>query len=96
MPDATLFYLFHFSLVGGLWSLESNSFFSYFTNCSPCVLTRREAYHLGRIHSLHPQKSKGKDIVRRATVAVIAKNASAADSPKVEYIVRDLSEIAPV
>ena len=58
-------------------------------------LTRTGAYCLGCIHCLHPQKSKGKDIVRCATVAVIARNALAADSFKVEYIAKDLSKIAP-
>ena len=59
-------------------------------------LTHKGAYRLGCIHCLLPQKSKEKDIVRRATVAVIARGASAADSSKVENIVRDLSKIAPV
>ena len=40
----------------------------------PEDLTRKGAYRLGRIHSIHPQIRKGKEIVRRATVAVIAKN----------------------
>ena len=56
------------------------------------VLTR---FRLGRIHCVHPQVRKGRDIVRRATVAVLAKNP---DSGKTEirYILRDLSKIAPV
>ena len=58
--------------------------------------TRWVAYRLGCIQCLHPKKSKGKNIVRRATMAVIARGASAADSPKVEYIVWDLPKIAPV
>ena len=59
-------------------------------------LSRKGAYRLGRIHCLHPQIRKGKEIVRRATVAVIAKNSAEGDSNRVEYILRDLSKIAPV
>ena len=53
-------------------------------------LTCLGTYRLGSIHCLHSQNRKTKNIVRRATVAVIARNASAADSSEVEYIVRDL------
>ena len=59
-------------------------------------LSRKGAYRLVRIHCLHPQIRIGKEIVRRATVAVIAKNSPEGDSNKVEYILRDLSKIAPV
>ena len=48
--------------------------------------SKRGAYRLGRIHAVHPQIRKGKEVVRRVTVAVL----------KVEYILRDLSKIAPV
>ena len=41
---------------------------------------KNSAYRLGRIHSLHLQIRKGKEIVRRATVAVIDTNDSAAGS----------------
>ena len=51
------------------------------------------AYRLGRIHRLHPQLHVGKEIVRRATVAVLRKNTAAG---KMEYILRDISNIAPV
>ena len=37
-------------------------------------LSKRGAYRLGRVHCLHPQVRKGHDIVRRATVAVLARN----------------------
>ena len=37
-------------------------------------VTYRGAYRLGRIHSLHPHIRRGKEIIRRATVAVLAKN----------------------
>ena len=39
---------------------------------------------------------KGKEIVRRAIVAVIAKNSAEGNSNRVESILRDLSKIAPV
>ena len=51
------------------------------------------AYRLGRIHRLHPQLRAGKEIVRRATVAVPKKNAAAGE---IECILRDISKIAPV
>ena len=35
-------------------------------------IAKRRLYRLGRIHCLHPQIRKGKEIVRRATVAVPA------------------------
>ena len=55
----------------------------------------RGAYRLGRIHCVHPQVRKGKELVRRATVAVLSKN-STAGSCDIEYVQRDLSKIAPV
>ena len=59
-------------------------------------LRHKGAYWLGRIHCLHPQIRKGSEIVRRATVAVIGKSTAAADSCPIEYILRDISKIAPV
>ena len=59
-------------------------------------LRHKAAYRLGRIHCLHPQVRKGSEIVRRATVAVIGKGTAAADSCPIEYILRDISKIAPV
>ena len=56
-------------------------------------LSKRGAYRLGRIHRLHPQLRAGKEIVRRATVAVPKKNAAVGE---IEYILRDISKIAPV
>ena len=50
------------------------------------------AYRLGRIHAVHPQIRKGKEVVHRATVAVLKHSGSG----EVEYILRDLSKIAPV
>ena len=58
-------------------------------------LTKRGAYHLGRIHCIHPETRKGREIVRRATVAVLAKNPDTG-SCEIKYILRDLSKIAPV
>ena len=47
-----------------------------------------------RLHErLHPQIRNGKELVRRATMAVLGKGSSGSD---VEYVLRDLSEIAPV
>ena len=53
---------------------------------------KRGAYSLGRIHRIHPQKRKEREIVRRATVAVL-KNSS---SSEIEYILRDISKFAPL
>ena len=62
----------------------------------PEDLTHKGAYRLDRIHSIHPQIRKGKEIVRRATVAVVAKNSATTDSCQIENILWDLSETAPV
>ena len=59
-------------------------------------IAHRGAYRLGRIHCLHPQIRKGKEIVRRDTVAVIAKTNSSSDSCQIDYVLRDISKIAPV
>ena len=58
-------------------------------------LAHKGAYRLGRVHCLHPQIRQGKEIVRRATIAVLARSA-AAGPEKINYILRDLSKIAPV
>ena len=58
-------------------------------------VTYRGAYRLRWIHSLHPHIRRGKEIIRRATVAVIAKN-TVGDPGKIKYAFRDLSKIAPV
>ena len=58
-------------------------------------LSKRGAYRLGRVHCLHPQVRKGRDIVRRATVAVLAGNPDSGKT-EIKYILRDLSKIAPV
>ena len=57
-------------------------------------LSYRGAYRLGRVHCLHPQIRKGKQIVCRATIAVLRRN-SAAGSGMLEYVLRDISKIAP-
>ena len=36
-------------------------------------ITKRGAFRLGRIHLVHPQIRNGRELVRRATVAVLAK-----------------------
>ena len=56
---------------------------------------RRRPYGLGRIHCIHPETRKGREIVRHATVAVLAKN-SDTGSCEIKYILRDLQKIAPV
>jgi len=48
-------------------------------------------YRLGRIHCVHPPMRNGKEIVRRATVALLKNSGSA----EIEYILRDISKIAP-
>ena len=58
-------------------------------------ITSRGAYRLGRVHSVHPGVRDGKEIVRRATVAV-AKKDDQTGEVGVTLIVRDLSKIAPV
>ena len=67
-------------------------------------IAHKGAYRLGRmvdtdfggIHCLHQQTRKGKEIVRRATVAVIAKKNTSSDSSKIEYVLRNISKIALV
>ena len=49
-------------------------------------IAHKGAYRLGRIHCLHPQIRKGKEIVRKATVAVIAKTNSSSDWCQIEYV----------
>ena len=58
-------------------------------------LASKGAYRLGPIHSLHPQLLKGKEIFRRATVAVL-KYSCTAGNCEVEYVFRDVAKIAPV
>ena len=36
-------------------------------------ITKRGDYRLGRIHLVHPQIRNGRELVRRVTVAVLAK-----------------------
>ena len=55
-------------------------------------IKKRGSFRLGRIHQVHPQLRNGKEIVRRATVAVLKLSGSGA----VEYVLRDLSKIAPL
>ena len=54
-------------------------------------LTKRGAYRLGRIHCIHPETRKGREIVRRATVAVLARNPDTG-SCEIKYILRDLKK----
>ena len=54
--------------------------------------SKRGVYRLGRVHRIHPQKRKGREIVRRATIAVL-KNSGSGDF---EYIFGDTSKIAPL
>ena len=58
-------------------------------------ICKRGSYRKWRIHSVHPQFRNGKKMVRRAIVAVLAKN-SGSGSNKLEYILRNVSKIAPV
>ena len=53
------------------------------------------AYRFGRIHCLHPQIQKRKEIVRKATVTVVAQKNSSSDSCKIKYVLGDNSKIAP-
>ena len=58
-------------------------------------LSKRGAYRLGRVHCVHPQVRKGRDIVRRATIGVLHKDPDSGKT-EVKYVMRDLSKIAPV
>ena len=58
-------------------------------------LSKRGAYRLGRIHCVHPQVRKERDIVRWVTVAVLAKSPDSGKT-EIKYILRDLSKIAPI
>ena len=57
-------------------------------------IPKRGTCRIGRIHCLHPQIRKEREIVRCATVAVLAKNFSS-NSGQIEYVLKDLSKIAP-
>ena len=54
-------------------------------------ISKRGTYRLGRIHAVYPQTRKGREFVRRATVAVLIHSGSG----EIEYILRDVSKIAP-
>ena len=53
---------------------------------------KRRTYRLGHIHCVHPQQCKGKDIVCRATIAILKDSGTR----EIEYILRDISKIASV
>ena len=57
--------------------------------------TKRGTYRLGRIHLVHPQIRNGRELARRATVAVLAKG-TVGGPDKIEYILKEVSKIAPV
>ena len=57
-------------------------------------ISKRGAYRLGRVHWMYPQWRKGKKLVRRATVAVLKDCRDGTNI--IEYILRDISQIAPV
>ena len=55
-------------------------------------ISKRGAYRLGRVHRVYPQTYKGREIVCRATTAVL-KNSGSGD---IEYVLRDIFKIAPI
>ena len=57
-------------------------------------ISRRWADRLGRVFRVHPQWRKGKELIRRATVAVLKDCGDRTN--KIEYILRDISKISPV
>ena len=57
-------------------------------------ISKRGAYRLGRVHRVHPQWCNGKESVHKATVAVLKDCGDGTN--KIEYILRDISKIAPV
>ena len=58
-------------------------------------ITERGAYRVRRIHLVHPQIRNGRELVRRATVAVLAKG-TVGGPTKIKYILRNVSKIAPM
>ena len=52
-------------------------------------ISSRGAYRLGGVHRVHPQWRNGKELVRRATVAVLKDCGDGTN--KIEYILRDIS-----
>ena len=54
--------------------------------------SKRGIYRLGRIHAVYSQTRRGRDFVRRATVAVLKHSGSR----EIEYILRDVSKINPI
>ena len=50
-------------------------------------MSSREAYRLGRVHRVHPQWRNGKELVRRAIVAVLKDCGDGTN--KIEYVLRD-------
>ena len=58
-------------------------------------LSCRGAYRLGHVEKLHPRIRKAKEIVRQAPMPVLSKKLGKHD-PNIEYVLRDLSKIAPV
>ena len=53
---------------------------------------KRGTYRLERVHCAYPQLRRGKEIVRRTTIAV----PKTYGSKEIEYILRDVSKIAPL
>ena len=58
-------------------------------------ISRRGRYQLGRIEEVIPQIRNGKPIVRRAKIAVAKVDENTGDV-EVQYVLRDVSRIAPV
>ena len=58
-------------------------------------ISKRGRYKLGRIEKVIPQIRNGKPIVRRAKVAVTKVNETTGEI-KIEYVLRDVSRLAPV
>ena len=52
----------------------------------------RGAYRLGGVHRVHPYWRKGKELVRRTTVAVLKECGDGTN--KIGYILRDIPKIA--
>ena len=55
-------------------------------------ISKRGAYRLGRVHRVYLQMYKGREIVRRATIAVLKNSGSGV----IEYVLRDISKVAPI
>ena len=58
-------------------------------------LLSKRAYRLEQVHHLHPELCGDKEIVHQATVPALQRNAAAGNC-EIEYVLRNISKLAPV